>query len=318
MAFVSLFLFGTYLNSDRNNFPWINEHEKINTSNTWFSNGIRIESNWQEVCDSNEWCHKENDTYIIENMVIDAENSRKGIYIEDTIEPFIIRNCHIYRSQKFRDSGGIHLLNVQNGFIINNNCSNNLGNGISIFGGGNIIISNNTLNNNGYSGIATFSASELEISDNIIRNNQKFGIYHESFASVLERNQIEFNSRSGIQLFYGEDNDVSENTVINCTEHGITLFESNNNIIQKNEVINNTIYGIFLEISNTNTIKNNIIDHVEGCIRERECNGNVFESNICNPDTGLQIPGYNLLILIGVISFICIFLIYKNKNRIIS
>jgi hypothetical protein len=58
--------------------------------------------------------------FIIENWSIDASLNH-GIWIENTNEHFIIRNCYIWNGTNGSAANyGIYLNNLTNGFVINN------------------------------------------------------------------------------------------------------------------------------------------------------------------------------------------------------
>ena len=65
--------------------------------------------------------------YVIEDLVIDGEDSGSCILIENSGVYFKIENCTIYNSY-----AGIRLSNVSNSLIITNNCSSN-SNGILLW-----------------------------------------------------------------------------------------------------------------------------------------------------------------------------------------
>jgi parallel beta-helix repeat protein len=88
-----------------------------------------------------------NNPYIIENMVIDAQNLGSGIEIRNSNAHFIIRNCTIFNSSmgSYPDwNAGIKLVNTNNGIITNNNCSNNIYAGIKLYmnSNNNLIVGN--------------------------------------------------------------------------------------------------------------------------------------------------------------------------------
>ncbi len=108
----------------------------------------------------------------------------------------------------------------------------------------------------------------------------------------------------GISLLLSNNNTISGN-FLNNNYQGIDLWYSNNNVVSGNSANNNS-YGIFLERSNCSIISGNNFIGNDVCIKETDCEGNIFENNICRGES--RIPGYNLLflftILIGVIMLI--------------
>ncbi|MEE9379208.1 MAG: hypothetical protein V3V33_14380, partial [Candidatus Lokiarchaeia archaeon] len=110
-----------------------NEHsnsynKKLRTAK--ISAPIHINNNWSDAqlagncTGSGIW----SDPYVIEDLIINGQNSSSCILIENTIEFFKIENCTVFNSSSVVTSGaGIKLNNVMNGTILNNNCSNNNG-----------------------------------------------------------------------------------------------------------------------------------------------------------------------------------------------
>lgn len=73
---------------------------------------------------------------------------------------------------------GITLNNVQNGLIINNNCSSNRY-GIRLSNSNNNTISENIINNTNLKGISLYSSNYNLVLGNIINNSGQYGIYLE-------------------------------------------------------------------------------------------------------------------------------------------
>ena len=125
------------------------------------------------------------DPYILENMTIDATNSEtgKGIYIEDSMAYFEIRNCTVFNAGPSSYDCGICLYNTGNGTIINNNITNNV-QGIAVtFNSHNNTIKNNNVNANLQYGIyiqdALVPGTRLPVPDTITVPNIIFKRYGE-------------------------------------------------------------------------------------------------------------------------------------------
>ena len=81
--------------------------------------------NWMTTAATYDWCSGSgtwNDPYIIENVVIDGQDSSNCLEIRDSIPYFIIRNCTFYNAGPL-GKAGILLYNVKNGTLLNLNCS---------------------------------------------------------------------------------------------------------------------------------------------------------------------------------------------------
>lgn len=235
------------------------------------------------------------DPYIIEDLIIDGDGSGKSIHIQDSDVYFVIRNCTIYNS-----SAGIFFDNVENGQLVNNNCSFN-NRGISLLRSSYNNISRNILNYNTQYGIYLYTFSNLEnnrhnkIIENTISYNHDYGIYLSSHNFECKRitilgntitnnknhgiylsydlkyinilnNDINNNTGNGIMFDYGiGSSSIINNTISNNTMNGIYSFASYVNTISKNNITNNIQNGIYLERLGYNSIsKNNISYNGQG------------------------------------------------------
>ena len=93
------------------------------------------------------------------------------------------------------------------------------------------------------------------------------------------------------------------------------LDSSNNNTISSN-YFNTVVTGIYLFKSNySSVIDNEIYHYIEDCIVEENCTDNIFSGNICIPNPSQSmIPGFNVVLLLGIISIVSTILI-RNKFR---
>ncbi len=109
------------------------------------------------------------DPYIIEDLVIDGENSSSCISIENSTVYFRIENCTLYNSGSSDD--GIKLYLVGNGTLINNNFSFNNGNGIFLLASNNNTVSRNTAISNGDYGIYLSNTNNTLVNGNNLKSN---------------------------------------------------------------------------------------------------------------------------------------------------
>ncbi|MFX0137724.1 MAG: ABC transporter substrate-binding protein [Candidatus Hodarchaeota archaeon] len=145
--------------------------KNLRISGYWPLDFIHVDGNWTQTNSTFEWCSgsgTEIDPYLIEDVVIDGQNSSSCIIIENTNEYFKIKNCTLFNST----GAGIELNNVSNSQLIGNNCSNN-NLGISLhFNSINNTISANFINNNSQFGIIMKNAhNNLIFNNTIIWNN---------------------------------------------------------------------------------------------------------------------------------------------------
>jgi len=144
--------------SDDINFD--NKNPKISA----VSGKIHIDNNWT-VAKSAGICTGDgtySDPYVIEDLVIDTNNTGSCILIENSTAYFRIENCTVFNSEGAYNAG-ILLNNTDNGFLIDNNCSSN-SSGMGLFYSDNNTISGNDVNNNE-------CIEEVECNENIFENN---------------------------------------------------------------------------------------------------------------------------------------------------
>lgn len=324
-------------NSDGSNLD--NENLQISA----LSEKIYIDNNWTdaEVAGICTGSGTYPDPYIIEDLEIDGGGLGSCIKIENSDVFFKIENCTLYNTgTSFVVYGGIQFNNVTNGIIINNNCSSNY-NGIYIELSENNTISGNTVNNNFNNGIYLWYSENNTVTGNTVNVNTDDGIYSRiSNNNTISGNNASYNGDDGIYVWYSKDISVSGNTVNDNVDDGIFIYDNckdisvsgntindngddgiyiwfgNDNIISGNTINNNTSTGIYLVSSNTNQVSGNILLGNSICILEEGSQGNEFSDNgSCT--YGIEeaiIPGYNLFVLLGILS-VTVILMSKKRAK---
>lgn len=240
---------------------------------------IVINNNWSDTRDFYNWCSgsgTRDDPYVIKDVNINGENSGNCITIKNTNEYFTIRNCTLFNSNK-----GIFLENVENGQIIENNCSlNNLG--IQLFRSSHNNVSRNTLSDNTQSGIllSLYSADyDLHYNDligNKIHNNGEYGIFIDVSGSgspatchhiSISGNSIKNNKATGIwvKVNLGVDKfTVSNNSITHNNGNGISFRYLKQSSIKNNFIAYNSLNGIYYSFTSYTTIlQNNITKNAQ-------------------------------------------------------
>ncbi|MFX1275612.1 MAG: NosD domain-containing protein, partial [Promethearchaeota archaeon] len=149
-----------------------NEIEIIFPKNSasFIENFIHVDNNWSYTDTNETWCYKVGNTYIIENVTIDANGASFGILINNSNNvKFIIRNCSVSNSGAGLLKGGIIIENSINGTLKNNTCFNNNQNGVLLINSKNITISDNIIRDNTQYGLYI---NDTDCQDNIIFNNR--------------------------------------------------------------------------------------------------------------------------------------------------
>ncbi len=176
-------------NSDASNL------DSENLQSSAVSGKIHIDNNWTAaktagICTGNGTY---SEPYVIEDLVISGGGTGSCILIENSINYFKIENCTVYNP----GGRGFKLDNVDNGQLINNNCS--------------------------YAGISlTESDSNYIFGNNI--SNCKVGIFLMSYCNdnVIAGNNLN-NHSQGIDLYFQCSYNTIIGNTINNTFTGIVL-----------------------------------------------------------------------------------------------
>lgn len=211
-------------------------------------NGLSSTGDWAYTASNNDWCSGSgtwSDPYIIENVIIDAQNSDNCLLIDSTDDYFIIRNCTFYNSNQGSSpyyNAGIKLFNARNGIIINNNIFSNYGSGIALRTlSNNNTITGNLISGNSRDGIFLRDRCRSNtISGNTIENCRTgININDDCKFNLIKENKVRDNRDEGIGIFaYSEFNTLTMNKVSNSTDYGIAIQGfSDNNMVYENFVV---------------------------------------------------------------------------------
>lgn len=198
---------------------------------------------WRKTSKKNDWCSGSGtleDPYILENIIIDGQSSGSCITIKNSRAYFIIRNCTLYNSggrSFFNLAAGIKLVNTKNGWLLNNTCSYNNGDGILEICGNNNNYSKNTVNHNSYHGIHNWWSD-----------------YNNFF-----ENEIKFNGINGFYFIFSDLHEINKNA-IDYNLNGISFIISNNNSVINNYIVGNNV-SIYQFMSRGNIFKDNKFEY---------------------------------------------------------
>ena len=275
ITLLTIFLFSSIFNSRFSKNIIINnnyfDQVQINQSGFWDLTGspiliddYNLSNNWAYTASHYAWCSGSGtwaDPYVIENVTINGQGSSNCIEIWNSNAYFIVRNCSLYNSGSFPANAGIKLYYVDNGKIINNNCSDNNFYGIHLDYSINSTISGNNASNNNLYGIVLCNSHDSTLSGNNASNNNYIGmILDESNNNTLSGNNANNNDWYGIYLGDSDNNILSGNTASNNDEGIYLHYHCDNNTLSGNTADNNFYDGIFLDWhSNNNTLSENIV-----------------------------------------------------------
>ena len=276
--------------------------------------------NWSYTNSTYDWCNGSGtwaDPYVIENVTIDAGGSGSCITISNSNVFFTIRNSTFTGAGN--SESGIKLESTSNGILLNNTCENNYY-GIYLFNYcDNNLILNNTVFNNNLDGIVLdnycdnnsiinndifYSAIYFKDyckNNNIIANKIKLNsilLARASYNNLSEnrleegritltrsdwnnitRNEIK-NDDYGERILDSNNNDIFNNTIVNCNEQGIEFDNGDLNNFTQN-LMKNSKMEIYFWSSN-NIFKNNTFRDFQGGIAvevDDDCGTNNFFLN---------------------------------------
>jgi parallel beta-helix repeat protein len=288
--------------------------------------------------------------YVIEDLVIDGDDSGTCIYIENSNVYFRIENCTLFNSGSSGSYySGIKLISVSNGVIFNNNVNYN-DHGIYLNACNNNTVLGNNANNNYWDGIFLETGNNNSILGNIVNSHYGSGIGSwYSYNNIIKENIVEDNGL-GISLEYSDNNKISGNTVI-ISNRGIHLKGSDNCAVLENDVKEN-YYGMYIEdgalenLIYLNNLTDNIVNALDDGIYNQWDNGSIGNywddyPGVDENDDGIgdtpyyitgtadsedyfpiwddgpdnrAIPGYYLFILLGIISVVAILTLVSKKR----
>ncbi len=230
------------------------------------------------------------DPYIIENYeIVTVEDN--SIFVNGTTKNFIIRNCYLNSFQSaiqishvsentvkletnicVSSGNGIRIFKSPEVYISNNNCSNNVGYGITIDNSNSSSIEQNFCINNGDSGINIYESVEVFVSNNTIENSLvKSLIIYNSENCLIQNNSFKDTDKHHVyvsmssfyntfqyNIFYnttdwfgvyivGSNNIFHHNLIQECKGGISTPLFSMNNVIHHNSFVDNE--REFLEVS---------------------------------------------------------------------
>ncbi|MFX1572288.1 MAG: hypothetical protein ACFFB0_06030 [Promethearchaeota archaeon] len=268
-----------------------NPSSNINNENLKVSKNfekIHIDNNWSDtksagICTGSG---KESSPYVIENLEIDGGASGSCILIENSDEYFKIENCYFNNTGDEYYDAGVKLIDVDNGQLINNNVT---GDAFGFFlnrSDNNIIMGNRLTGKRGlYLGICYGTIMYL---------NNLMGKQMDLFILIKDETAYRFHSpKKATYIYKGNTFDkylgnywagLSQNT------------DNNNDGIGDDPQIYYDSYELLID-------RYPLVEPFEN-----------YEIIKFSEDSKSMIPGYDLFLLIGIISTISVFMLFKLKK----
>ncbi len=200
----------------------------------------------------------EGNPWIIEGYDINGIGASNSLYVGNTTDHFIFRDCIIHDTSNgpfpsLFPGTGIALTNVDNGIIENNIVYSNLGNGIGLENSHFNTLINNTIYSNTNSGIILMGADNNYLERNSISDcNEGIYIFSGSDLNIINNNTVNSNrnlgasTEAGIEVKYSDQNTVTNNTVLYNEKYGISLGFSIGTIVKNNNVSFSGTVGIYI------------------------------------------------------------------------
>ena len=203
--------------------------------------------------------------WVIENYEIDGTGYGYCIYIGNTTEYFVVRDCLLHNASGINDlnfywNSGLALYRAQNGEIAN--C---------------------TVVNCEFGMSINMESNNILVHENIAKFNGDSGLYivNNCYNNTITNNTA-FSNKCGILLENCNLQHVFNNSVINNSYYGLHIFGSHNNHVEQNNASLNGIAGIRISSGQSwnNTIEENIAsENDDAGIAIASCNDNTISNN---------------------------------------
>ncbi len=204
------------------------------------------------------------DPWIIENWEINGTGFGYCLYIGNTTEYFVVRNCSLLNASDVNTfpyfmQSGLIIYNATFGTITNTTTSINLYYGIYLYKSSDLYVDNCTGDYNRLEGIHLEHTNNSYITNNIFTNSSTNGIgiaLVNTKNNVVSNNELNDISNCGIFQSFSTNNTMINNTCSDNGDWGINSVWSNHTEIKGNKCLNN-VAGIFIKSSHNFTIIDN-------------------------------------------------------------
>lgn len=224
----------------------------------------------------------EGDPYIIEGYEIDGGGYGYCVYIGNTTDYFVVRNCYLYNSSENYDwpysaNTGFHLYYVKNGTLENSELSSNEGRDVLFYYSNGSSMQNNNIITGGW--IDIHHSHNITLSNN---NLTYISLYNSPRTNISENNIG--GGDQGICLLSSDESMIINNTISDTAGRAIFIKESKNISLINND-LSGSYGGIFArKLRGTKIINNRISNMYSEGIFIRNCNSPLIKNNsISNP-----------------------------------
>lgn len=282
--------------------------------------------NWSKTEAENEWCSGSGtagDPYIIEGLYINAQGDGGGIYIKNTSNHFIVRNCWVNNSGSQDINAGVLVSWSENG-IIEDNIFTYTVTGVWVQSDcHNISVSGNYMIGDPYSSSRAFQAagdcSVIDVSDNVVVNFYD-PMYIASATNISLSNNYVANfifeewGDAPVRFRQVNDSEVVYNTLDGVyAQKGVfvdVLGGGDNIVINNTAVSEGSVNVPEIPILSSGP-KLQATDR--SAINLQDCYSNLVAHNrILENDSDLGIPGYDTLLILSLAGIVFTALVIKT------
>jgi parallel beta-helix repeat protein len=200
--------------------------------------------------------------WVIEGWDINGTGYGYCIYVGNTTEHFVVKDCNLYDSTgvsspvEYFGNAGLNLCNVANGKVQDNIMLNNANFGAYVSSSNNVTITN-----------CNASGSIQGV------------IFQSTMYSTIANCTMYDNGGKGINLYFSTWNSVTNNTASSNNDEGIYLRNSDSSTLINNTATNND-YGIYIQQSYNVTLTNNTASYNNfGIYLYSFADGNTLKNN---------------------------------------
>ncbi len=210
---------------------------------------IRIDDNTDFAAVASSGDGSSGNPWVIKGWDIDGTGFGYCIYIGNTTDYFVVRNCYLHDASgggsdwPFFYDAGLFMFMVQNGKILDNTVSNNVEGIWDSWNGGNVI-EGNTVSSNTNVGIGIFGCWVSDVVRyNTVSSNADGITFSMSSNHVVSGNTVSLNPGDGVYLITSSSNTIINNT-LQGNGNGIYLDEfSFEGPTQGNNIYHNNFIG---------------------------------------------------------------------------
>ena len=181
--------------------------------------------------------------WIIQNLNIDGTGFGYGIYVGNTTDYYIVRNCKLTNATggfygfDYAPDSGLVFYNVTNGMAANNILETNAWSGFYAVNSQDLMVFNETMVGN-YNGQYLRSTNNSVFAFNTISLNYVGAWFYASHSNTFRNNTVSHNY-PGIMVMVSSWNIFENNTLFANHEYGIRMSGSKENLVLSNDFINN-------------------------------------------------------------------------------